>query len=834
MRRLPTGTVTFLFTDIEGSTKLLDELGDRYADVLAEHHRLMRRSFEPRGGVEVDTAGDAFFVAFERASDAVAAAGAAQEALAATGLRVRMGIHTGEPILDETGYVAMDVHTAARVMSAGHGGQVLISERTHSLLDGSFVLTDLGLHRLKDLTDPQRLWQLGAEEFPPLKTLYQTNLPVQPTPLVGRERELAEILELIRRERLVTLTGAGGSGKTRLALQAAAELADDFRDGVWWVSLAALRDPALVEPTVAHAVGATEDLVEQMRQKQTLVLLDNFEQVVDAAPAFARLLEAAPDVRLLVTSRARLAIAAEHEYLVPTLEQSEAVALFTTRARQLRQDFEPDAAVEEICRRLDGLPLAIELAAARIKILTPERILQRLGAGLDLLTSVSRDVPERQRTLRATIQWSYELLEDDERRLFANLAVFSGSFDVTSAEDVCGAELDTLAALADKSLLRRTEDGRPFMLETIREYALEQLVESGDTEAASLRHAEHFLRVAEALEPQLRGPQESAARDQLRAEVPNIRAALETAITANDPETALRLAGALHPFWYLNGDFTEGRRWAEQALALGGTDAQREKALGAAGEFSLLQGALVDARQCLEERLEICRRLGDPVRLAVAYTLLGHLAGLEHDYRRALEFYEQALALEEGAVAQTSVWQSHASALNNIGFSLLSLGRLEEAEMRLLAALKAAKDEKTSFVQGAILNNLGRVALARRDRRSLRDFVTQTLYLPHGVPNLHLLWESLELLARLGCLEARPADAARAIGGAERLREVIGVGADVEEVPDAEWLTEAREAIGPATWNAEFARGHASVEEDPLAFALACLSGTQRPSGTPP
>ncbi len=318
MPELPTGTVTFLFTDIEGSTRLLDELGDRYAEVLAEHHRLMRAAFEPCGGVEVDTAGDAFFVAFRRASDCVEAAMVAQEALEATGLRVRMGIHTGEPLLTDTGYVGMDVHRAARVMSAGHGGQVLISQTTRDLLDTRFELRDLGEQRLKDLSAPQRIFQLGKVEFPPLKTLHQTNLPVQPTPLVGREEELEQVLALLSEARLVTLTGAGGSGKTRLALQASAELVDSFKDGVWWVPLAALRDSELLEATIAQVIGGKDGLAESLRPKQLLLLLDNFEQLLEAAPLVARLLAEAPELRVLTTSRERLAIAGEHEYLVPT------------------------------------------------------------------------------------------------------------------------------------------------------------------------------------------------------------------------------------------------------------------------------------------------------------------------------------------------------------------------------------------------------------------------------------------------------------------------------------------------------------------------------------
>ncbi len=556
-----------------------------------------------------------------------------------------MGIHTGEPLATDQGYVGVDVHRAARIAAAGHGGQVLVSQTTRELL-ADLELHDLGEHRLKDLTEPQPLYQLGDDEFPPLKTLYQTNLPVQPTPLVGREEELAEVLAMISEARLVTLTGAGGSGKTRLALQAAAELVDDYPQGVWWVSLAALRDPELVESTIAQVVGAKGGLGEHLRSQKTLLLLDNFEHLLSAVPRIAALLSEVPELRVLATSRERLAVAAEHEYQVPTLVPAEAVALFTARARQLKPGFEPDERVSDICRRLDGLPLAIELAAARVKVLRSEQILERLGQSLELLTAGGRDAPERQRTLRATIEWSYELLSEDERELFANLAVFAGSFDPEAAEAVCEAELDTLASLLEKSLLRQTEDGRFFMLETIHEFALERLQDGVEAEQLRRRHAEHFLELAEREEPHLLGTDEVEALRTLRDDLANLRAALETAIAAEDAETALRLAGALHPFWYLGGHFVEGRGWAERALSLGGTPTQREKPLAAAGEFALHQGATAEARRHFEERLAICAELGDPQRLSSAYTHLGHVSSAERDFSRALELYERSLPPE--------------------------------------------------------------------------------------------------------------------------------------------------------------------------------------------
>jgi predicted ATPase/class 3 adenylate cyclase len=603
MTELPTGTVTFLFTDIEGSTRLLDELGDRYAEVLAEHHRVMRGAFEAYGGVEVDTQGDSFFVAFARGSDAVSAAAAAQEALAAGPVKVRMGVHTGEPALTEEGYVGMDVHRAARVMAAGHGGQVLISSATRDLLDDRFRLRELGAHRLKDLSAPQHLFQLGDGDFPPLKTLHQTNLPVQPAPLVGREAELAVVLALVQESRLVTLTGAGGSGKTRLALQAAAELVDDFEDGVWWVSLAALRETELVEPTIAQVVGANDGVVDHLRSKQTLLLLDNFEQLLDAAPKVSALLAEATDLRVLVTSRERLGVAAEQEYAVPTMVAAEAVALFTTRAQRLRPDFEPDDAVAEICQRLDGLPLAIELAAARVKVMRPDQILERLAHSLDRLTSGACDAPERHQTLRATIEWSYNLLDEDERSLFASLGVFSGGCTLEAAEEVCEADIDTLQSLVEKNLLRRTDEGRFFMLETIKEFAQARLEQSSTANEMREAHARLISALAERAGSAFRANEDPRALDEIAQEQDNVRAALTWLGASGRFTDQLGVFANVSPFWKVRGGYTEGLRWAEEALAgsVGIRSAQRATVLLRAGAFAEYLGDLEASKRYHQE-----------------------------------------------------------------------------------------------------------------------------------------------------------------------------------------------------------------------------------------
>ena len=393
---LPSGTVTFLFTDVEGSTRLLQEHGPAYADLLAEHRRVIREAYARHRGVEVDTQGDAFFIAFPGAADAVAAAVDAQRTLEGGPIRVRMGVHTGEPLVTDDGYVGIDVHRAARIAASAHGGQIVVSETTRRLLAADAPVRDLGEHRLKDLTGAERLFQLGEGDFPPLRTLDATNLPVVSIPLVGRERELEELVGLLSNgTRLVTVTGPGGTGKTRLALQAAAELVGSLHDGVFWMSLAGLTDPELLPSELAQTIGAPDDLTGFLRGRELLLLLDNFEHLLDAAPVVSDLLGACPDVRVLVTSRAPLRVAGEQEYRLDPLPEKQAAALFVERARAVGREVAPDATVEAICRRLDGLPLAIELAAARTKLLAPERLLERLDSALAVLTGGARDAPER-------------------------------------------------------------------------------------------------------------------------------------------------------------------------------------------------------------------------------------------------------------------------------------------------------------------------------------------------------------------------------------------------------------------------------------------------------
>jgi predicted ATPase len=470
---LPSGTVTFLFTDIEGSTNLIEELGeDGYVQALAEHRRALREAFAAHRGVEVDTQGDAFLYAFADPGEALAAAQRGQRALAAGPVRVRMGLHTGEPRLTGEGYAGRELHRAARIASAGHGAQVLVSAATAALVEGE--LTELGEHRLKDFAEPVSIFQLGSERFPPLKTISNTNLPRPASSFVGREREVDEVAARLQNgARLLTLTGPGGSGKTRLAIEAASELVPAFKAGVFWVPLATIRDPALVPDTIAQTLGAKDGLAEYVGERELLLLLDNVEQVIDAAPELASLLEPCPNLRLLITSRELLRVRGEVEYAVPPLAEPEAVELFCERAQ-----LDADEEIAELCRRLDSLPLALELAAARTSVLSPGQILERLSKRLDLLKG-GRDAEARQQTLRAAIEWSHDLLGEKEQRLFARLAVFQGGCTLEAVEEVADADLDTLQSLVDKSLLRHTGE-RFWMLETIYEWAAERLQESGE------------------------------------------------------------------------------------------------------------------------------------------------------------------------------------------------------------------------------------------------------------------------------------------------------------------------------------------------------------------
>ncbi|MEP6642184.1 MAG: adenylate/guanylate cyclase domain-containing protein [Gaiellales bacterium] len=643
MGSLPDGTVTFLFTDVEGSTRLLNELGpDGYAEVLAEHRSVLREAFQQHGGVEVDTQGDAFFVAFHTAPKALEAA---LEALRALSVPVRMGIHTGTPLLTPEGYVGADVHRAARIAAAGHGGQLLISAATAALLEGA-PLRDLGEHRLKDLSAPERLFQLGDQKFPPLRALHHTNLPVPATSFLGRARELGEVMELIGRDdvRLLALTGPGGSGKTRLALQAAAAAAEGYPQGVWWVPLAPLTDAADVTPAAARALGGGGPLPEVVGNRRLLLLLDNFEHVAPAATEVSALLAACPRVDVLVTSRERLNLQGEQVYPVPVLAEADAMELFVARARSARPDYEPDALVGELCARLDELPLALELAAARTSLLTSRQLLDRLGGRLDLRGG--RDAETRQRTLRATIDWSYELLDPPEQRLLVALSVFRGGWTLDGAEDVCDADVDLLQSLVDKSLVRRWESGRFGMLETIREFAAERLAPDA-REALLQRLLEHLL---ELLGPANLGDQETGLPQisVAQAERPNIDVALAWASGARDATAGLALLAALELYWATN-DPVAGGVWVDRFLAAAGAEiAPRDlaRALRMRGAAYDMTGQSDLSQQEYERASGIFRLLGDEGEAVHLMHRIASAALHEGDVERAIRLATDALEFD--------------------------------------------------------------------------------------------------------------------------------------------------------------------------------------------
>ena len=706
---LPSGTVTFLFTDVEGSTELLHELGvEGYAKALGEHRRIVREACVRYDGVEVDTQGDAFFVAFPTAPGALEAATEMTEALGAGPIQVRIGIHTGTPLVSEEGYVGGDVHRAARIAAAGHGGQVLVSTSTAPLVD--LELTDLGEHRFKDLAAAERIYQLGDGDFPPLKSLYRTNLPIPATPFLGREKELVEVVELLARAdaRLLTLTGPGGTGKTRLAMQAAGALAERYPQGIFWVPLAPLRDASLVIDTAARVVGSKNGLAEHIQDKELLLFFDNFEQVVEAAGDLAALLASCPNLDLLVTSREPLHVMAEQEYPVPPLAHEEGVGFFLARARAVKPDFEAGDAVSEICRRLDDLPLALELAAARVKALSSEQIVERLEQRLPLLIGGARDLPERQRTLRATIEWSYDLLAPEEQRLFSRLAVFHGGCTLETAEEVADADLDILHSLVDKSLLRHTEE-RFWGLETIREYAAERLEDSGQAEELRQRHAEHFLALAEEAEPHLvGGPSAREWLDRLEREHDNLRAALDRLEGSGERHRVLRLAGALSEFWDVRGHTAEGRRRLESALAHDERPTTaRAKALNGA---SLMAGKTSDtaaARVRAEAGLALHRMLGDTLGVAHSLWLLGYAHVEEGDPAGAQPLLEESVRLfRELGLDDVMVF-----ATRTLAWTYFELGDRGQARAMHEQNLARARGLRNTYGEAVTLSSLASIAL---------------------------------------------------------------------------------------------------------------------------
>jgi predicted ATPase/class 3 adenylate cyclase len=724
MAELPTGTVTFLFTDIEGSTRLLQELGDGYRAVHERHGAILRAAIRDNGGHEIRTEGDSFFAVFSSPTRGVGAAAEAQRSLAdehwphGRPLKVRMGLHTGEAALAGGEYLGSDVHRAARIAAAGHGGQVLLSDATRALVEDGLPdgvrARDLGDHELKDFDAARHLFDLVMDglpsDFPPIRSAggpRRVELPAPRTSFVGRQRELDDIGDLLGRARLLTLTGPGGSGKTRLAQRAAADQVDRFEEGVVWVDLSDVVDPSLVLPAVAGALGVRSEasgdlfhaLVEHVVDREVLLVVDNVEQVVDAAPDIGRLLDAAPRVKVLATSRVPLHLSGEHEYLVrplplpdptrPELESlttCESVMLFVERAAAVRGGFtiteDNAAAVAEITTRLDGLPLAIELAASRIKLLSPQALLERLERRLPILTGGARDLPERQRTLRSAIEWSHDLLEPEEQRLLARLAAFRGGWTLEAAEAVCGPEMgidvvDVLASLVDKSLVRQheTPDGnvRFRMLETIHEFAAERLGASGEEDAVRRRHAEYVLDLAEAAEPHLMGEEQGRWLETLAREHDNVRAALDWSEAAGEAQTALRIGAAVWRFWQLRGHLPEGGSRLERILAMPGASARaisRARALGALGGIRYWLGDYSALEPVYQEAVDIAREIGDRRLLSRALFDLSFVPMVTtQDVDR-----QDELVAEASAAADPEDRTLIAQLLTHVGFSRMLRG----------------------------------------------------------------------------------------------------------------------------------------------------------------
>jgi predicted ATPase/class 3 adenylate cyclase len=765
---LPTGTVTFLFTDVGGSTRLLEALGaEAYATALVEHRRLILEACAAHDGVAVDVEGDALFVAFPTAPGALAAAQAATDALGSGPVRVRMGLHTGTPLVTGSGYVGMDVHRAARIAAAAHAGQVVLSASTRALVDDGLALVDLGEHRFKDLAAAERVFQLGEGAFPPLRSLHRSNLPFPATPFLGREAELAAVVALLAEPgaRLVSLVGPGGTGKTRLGLQAAAEASDLYPSGVFWAPLAPLRDPALVLPTIATALAvgeeldgsAADDLARGLAGRRLLLLVDNVEHLLpDAAEAVADVVTACPSVTVAVTSRERLQIPGERVYAVPPMREPDAEALFLSRAADAGVELQTSDELRMLCARLDNLPLALELAAARTVVFGPGQLLERLARPLDLLRA-GRGVDARQETLRATIAWSHDLLTLEERALFRRMSAFAGGCTLESAEQIARADPDVLQSLLDKSLLRR-RDGKAaprfWMLETIREFAAERLDAAGETDELRRRHLEHYAAVAEAcFDETLQGHDDL---DRLEEEHENLRLALDAAMET-DVALALGLARRLAPSWMQRGELREGRERLAAALAAA-SDApttERAWALRAASLLASQQSDLEVADRLASEALALFRADGDRRGAGTTLTVLGMIAFVgRRDFAEARRLFGQALELlsgpgEEQPQRSTRMW------LANL---MSAEGEHDRAVALHRESVASARREGSTLSLAIALNNLYVAEALAGETEHARRSIEESVALLRDVGHRPALANGLCNLAHAK-LTTAPADA---------------------------------------------------------------------------
>ena len=896
MTTFPTGTVAFVFTDIEGSTHLAQTLADdRWDSILARHRALIRAAVAAHGGLEVSTEGDGFFLVFARTSDAVAAVVAAERAISAEPwpedavVRVRVGIHTGDGRLDGDGsYIGADVHRAARVAAAGHGGQVLLSQTTSTLvadeLPPGVGLRGLGEHRLKDLR-PERICQLVIEgersEFPPIRSLDRrpNNLPTQLTSFVGRDTELRDAAELLRTTRLLTLTGPGGTGKTRLSLQLAADVAERFPDGIWFVALEPVRDPGLIAATILTTLGLVEAggrpardiLIEWLAGREVLLVLDNFEQVIDGAPIVADILRGAPRVSVIVTSRAPLRVSGEQEYPVPglpaprdllalsdlekmnlpagdrlldaaTATQYEAVRLFIVRAVAVRPDFrvtnENAPAVAGIAARLHGMPLAIELAAARVKLLPPDAILERLEHQLGVLSAGSRDLPQRQQTLRGAIAWSHDLLGPGERRLLARLSVFVSGCELDSAEVVCGPPdeldgvdvIDCLTFLVDQSLVRAEDvDGglRFRMLDTIREFAAEQLAASGERDAILARHRAAIVDLVEALTTRLSGDDQRRWLGRLERDHDNIRAVLDRAVAAEDASAAIRIGFAMWRYWQKRGHLAEARRRL-QAMA----DAPWSRAdprlrahlMEALGGVCWWQADIPAMGVAYAEALDLWQAIGDKREIANALYndsfryAVSAVDGERDPDRLGYKQMHRArdLATEAGDE------RGRANALWGIGNWLYfhaaedrGVSQFDEAIVVFRRLADRTMEAWSHHMLGTSQIRLGTLAEARRN-------VAAAMRLFHGFGDVAGLTLTLDDFASIAIAEGNLARAAKLWGAARALSAAGGVG--LADFVDSQFefygRPSTRETIDPAELDRMAEEGRAMTLDESIAYAL--------------
>jgi predicted ATPase/class 3 adenylate cyclase len=832
---LPDGPVTFLFTDVEGSTRLLHELGETvYADVLAEHRRVLRDAFGRHGGVEVDTQGDAFFFAFGSPGGALEAAREGDLALGSGPIRVRVGIHTGSAVRTAEGYVGADVHRAARIAAAGSGGQILVSLPTVQQVDAErFPLVDLGDHRFKDLQAPERVYQLGGGDFPPIRSLYRAHLPVPATPFIGRDHEVDEIAGLLRREdvSLLTLSGPGGTGKTRLALQAAAEAAESFPDGIWWVPLAPLSDGDLVLSRIALALEVAEEsesplaetLARRLGGKRDLIFLDNAEHLLPRiATDVAELLSKAAGPTLLVTSRERLQIAAEREFAVAAMDADDAVELFVARAAASGVSIPPGPDVLAVCERLDRLPLALQLAAPRLKLFSIDQLLERLSSRLDLLQG-GRDADPRQATLRATIAWSYDLLTDDERIVLDRLSVFAGGSSVPAAEAVARADPDVLQGLLDKNMLQRRAEDEPrlWLLSSIQEFAAERLATR--TEAIEVRraHAGWYRALAERADADIQaGEPEELGVAAMGAEIDNLRTAVDFGIETGDADLVRSITVALPMYWIMRDRYAEARVWLERAITTSDAeDETRVRLLLALATIAYRQGDHPAAIAASDEAADLTMRLGgvtdrfqDLKRRAGRAWETGELDEAEVLYREAF-----------GAAVEVDNGVGMSSCRLNLAAIANQTGRHEGADSLLQENLPFVRGRGQSRCEAFTLVSLAETAVYMELPEPAAEWASSGARRALGFGEESLAAYGLDVVAAALAVEGERDRAAAILGATERARERLGTALDDDEKAMRD---RALAGMQPSLDDAELERAMARGSDLDLAQALELALGT--------